>query len=294
MLLSCLLLCGSALQGSAQPAAHVRLSLSETGSASALRFESALLPGESLELVTAETILERAKGDFGVFSIKPGKAEWKTEKGELAYVWRTPEGLTLSFRARPEGDSIALEYTLENGTEGNLERLLVHPCLPTQGSVAFFPGTSDQAVLGKGGRAARVGKNDYTELWTRVFLWSKGKPFRFADSKLAKEEKHLAFMLDKTEPIEWSWWKNGEQTFDLPLIAVESKDKKHVLALGFEKALWASSNGGDPRACVHVFPSFGNLAKGAKATVHGRLYLLEGDAAAARERFLADFPALAH
>jgi hypothetical protein len=127
-------------------------------------------------------------------------------------------------------------------------------------------------------------------MWERLWLWGKNGPFAFASSNLAKEEKHLAFPKRNEDPVEWGWWKNAAETFELPLIALESKDGRHTLALGFERAVWASSNGGDPRACFHLFPIFGKVAAGESATVRGRLYLVRGDHEAARKRFLEDFP----
>ena len=287
---------GSPAQSSPTPkdtkTSRITLSLPEKLISSEINFKTELLPGELFQLVTAEAVLERTRMDFGVFATKLTKDDWKVAGETYSYAWKSPDCLALSFSARPEGDAIVLEYTLENGTPTALERLQIHPCLPTQGSAAFFPGTVEQAVLGSGGRAARAGKHDYTELWSRLFLWTDGRKWPFAKSALAKEEKHLSFGKKNEEATDWSWWKNGIETFDLPLIAAESKDGKHVLALAFEKSIWASSNGGDPRACIHLFPYFGRLKPGEKSTVRGRLYVLEGGADMALERFKKDFPKL--
>ncbi len=130
------------------------------------------------------------------------------------------------------------------------------------------------------------------EFYDRTFLWSDGQPFAVGQTEKGKEEIHLSFVRDGRPPVEWAWWNNGPETFDLPLIAVESRDGRFTAALGFEAAEWASCNGGDDRACFHLFPFFGELQPGASATVEGCFYLLHGTADDALQRFKTDFPAV--
>jgi len=271
------------------PTGGIVLARPKTETASALGLSSTLLPGETLDLVTCEAVLDGER-DFGLYNVLPDPAGWKVADGTWSYASKLENGVEVRFQARPDGDAVALEYTLVNGSKEDLRRAHLHPCLPTVGAPTFYPGSEAQAQAGGGGRAARVGKKDYSELYERLYLWSKDKPFTFASSR-EKGELHLAFMRRNADPIAWSWWKNAPETFDLPLIAAASKDGKHTLALGFERALWASSNAGDPRACIHLFPDFGKVEKGARATVKGRLYLVAGTPADVRARFLADFPA---
>lgn len=256
---------------------------------SALSIRPAQLPGEGFELVTCEAVMD-GNLDLGLYAVAPKASDWKVEGDARSYTYALESGVELRFRAVGHADSVELEYTLRNGSKETLRRAHLHPCLPTVGSPSFYPGTAEEAAAGAGGRAARVGRKDFTSMWDRLWLWSKSAPFAFSSSNLAKQEKHLAFPKRNEDPIEWSWWKNAPETFELPLIALESKDGRRVLALGFERAIWASSNGGDPRACFHLFPYFGKLAPGASATVRGRLYLIDGSHQDARRRFLADFP----
>ncbi len=271
------------------PPAAITVALPEKGAASALSVRTPLLPRTTFELVTCETVLE-GDHDLGVHAVAPKNTDWDTSGGRWAYDWKLPEDLSLRFEARPDGDSLRLSYTLVNGSKRTMTRLQVHPCLPTLGAPPFYPGTAEQAVPGAGGRGARVGKTDYTELWGRLYLWSKEGKFTFKDSPLAATEKHLAFLRRGAAPVQWDWWKNAEKRFDLPLIAAVSKDGHHVVALAFQRSFWASSNAGDGRACIHLFPYFGDLSAGESATVSGRLYVLEGSADAALDRFKKDFP----
>jgi len=281
-----------AKEGAAAPAPstekHISIAARAGDPSSALVVRSSLLPDSSLELLTCEALLDGDK-DFGMFPVKLTPQDWKTEGESLSYVFDDPQGLHLRFVATPEQDSVKLEYTLTNGSKETLARAHLHPCLPTVGAATFYPGTQAEAQTGREGRVARVGRKDFSELYERLFLWSKGDKFSFRSTELGKSEVHTAFMFKNEAAVEWNWWKNDQKTFDVPLIALESKDGKHVLALGFEHALWASSNVGDWRACMHLFPSFGKIAPGKSATVKGRLYLLPGKAEDALKRFRADF-----
>ena len=94
--------------------------------------------------------------------------------------------------------------------------------------------------------------------------------------------------------MNWAWWVNGPETFDVPLIAVASKDGRFTAGLGFQDGLWATVNASDDRACFHLFPHFGALKPGQSATVEGRFYLLKGTPKDMLTKFQKDFPAVEH
>jgi hypothetical protein len=271
--------------------ARMTLQPNEGGKASpsTLWIASPLLPEARLGLVTCEAVLEK-RGDLGLYVVRPQAADWDAKDGAYAYTWRIGGEVELGFRAEPGADSVLLEYTAKNISKAPLKRVQLHPCLPTAGAPEFYPGSAAQA---SGGRAAQQGVKDVRELWSRLFLWRDGKRFPFDASSHAKAEKHLAYVRVGAPTTNWSWWVNAKEEFDLPLVALASKDGAKTLALGFETANWASSNAGDPRACFHLFPWIGDLAPGESRSVRGRLYLIAGSPDAARERFLKDFPALA-
>lgn len=254
-----------------------------------LSIKSPLFPGDELEFVTCEAVLDGTR-DFGIYPIQLDAKEWKVEDGRCSWTWTFPEGFHIDFSATPEDGSVLLKYTLRNESEKALGRVQLIPCLPTMGAPSFYPGTPEEARRSTSGRQARTGRDDYTQLYERLWLWSKGKKFSYASSKLGRGEKHLAFMRAGEEPIQWSWFVNSEETFDVPLLAVESKDGKRVLAIGVEKAIWTCSNCGDGRACVHLFPYLGRVEPGKSASVTARIYLMEGGPDDARKRFEKDFP----
>ena len=254
-----------------------------------LRIRSPLLPDETLDLVACESLLDGTK-DFGLYPLKLEPKDWKVENGRCAWTWPFKEGFRLDFSAAPEKDSVLFQYTLANETKEPLEKVQVFLCLPTMGAPSFYPGTAEEAKKSPEGRQARVGRSDYTDLFERLHLWSKGKPFSFASTKLGRAEKRVGYTRKGEELFQWSWFVGGEETFDLPLLAVTSRDGKRSLALGLERAIWACTNCGDGRACVHLLPFLGRIGPGATATVKGRIYLVEGGLDDALARFKKDFP----
>src|SRR5690606_10095731 len=74
-----------------------------------------------------------------------------------------------------------------------------------------------------------------------------------------------------------------------PLVIVESRDRKHVAALGFEQSYTIY---GDPvgNKCFHADPYFGPLTEtGEERLIRGRLYLIKGTAQEALNRYIRDF-----
>jgi len=243
----------------------------ETG---ALKIWSPVLPRDKFVLHTCEGLLDGDR-DFGLFSMRVLPTDWSRDGDALSYTWSFPPGIELRVVARPRGDSVGLEYTVTNRTPTELARVHLHPCLPTRNAPSFYPPR----------------ENQLPELFRRVIYWSAGAPQALAESKLGRAgEPHVALMLEGQAPLEWAWWKVSPETLDLPLLAVSSDDLRHTIALGFERALWATANVGDGRACLHLFPLFGRLAPNESRTIRGAFYVVEGGPEVARTRFLADFP----
>ena len=184
-----------------------------------------------------------------------------------------PAGIIVKFRAEPQRESVQCTYTVINESTAVLDRVHLHTCVTTTRAADFFPVEMHAADRGSTSTAP---SDDFTELYERVFLWSHGQRFAFANRGPGREEVHLAFMRAGETPIRWAWWVNAQQTFDTPLIAVASKDGRHTAGLWFEQAVWASCNVGDDRACFHLFPLFGSIAPGESASVRGGFYLLAG------------------
>jgi hypothetical protein len=213
---------------------------------------------------------------------------WTLREGTYSYRWKYSEGIQVNFAATPEKNSLRLHYTITNRSQNVLPRVMVHNCVPTTEAPSFFPTPAEHTGTGADGKLVKT--TTYFSLNDRVFLWSEGKRFAFSETAKGKDEIHLAFTRQGLPPIKWAWWRNGEETFDVPLLAVASKDGRFTAALGFPDGVWAICNTGDERACFHLFPQFGTLRPSGSATVEGRFYFLPGGPDAALAQFRQDFP----
>jgi len=255
---------------------------SESGS---LNVRSQICPTENFDFRTCEGVLSGSNVIDNLFQVKlpsdpgDGNKSWKKDNNKLSYTWPYEEGITVIVEVEPASDGLKLTYTLENTSTRAMDDVQLHPCIPTTEAPGFFPEPTLQN-----------GEKIWAELYERLSLWSDGRRFSFAEAKLAGSEPHLAFMFKGTAPIQWAWWVNGTETFNLPLIALTSRDGSYTVALAFEKAIWASSNVGDERACFHLFPWFGRIEPGKSVTVRGKFYILDGGPKAAYDQFQKDFP----
>jgi hypothetical protein len=236
------------------------------------------LPGNLFDVRTCEAVLDGNR-DFGLFQVKlalPGastRSAWATNRTSLRYEWTYPEGITVRFEATPRIESVELAYTVVNRTTVALNAVHLHTCVTTTEAPAFFP----QLATGRESQLPPDTRDkDYTELLTRLCVWSNGQPLRLDRSEHARRQVHLALLPKGGTPIEWAWWVNSTNTFDEPLIAVASHDGLWTAGLWFERAAWASTNTGDDRACFHLFPLFGRIEPGASATIRGAFFFLRG------------------
>jgi len=236
------------------------------------------LPGNTFDFRTCEGVLDGNR-DFGLFLVKLAPPEnarapaWSTNEGSFNYEWTYAEGIRVRFQASTRTGSVDLAYTVVNGGAVPLKRVHLHTCVTTTEAPAFFP----QRTTGDASRLpAGTQDKDYTELLTRLFLWSDGHVLPMSNTEHGRRQAHLSLMPKGDAPIQWAWWVNSTNTFDEPLIALASHDGKWTAGLWFERAAWASANTGDERACFHLFPLFGRIEPGASATVRGAFHLLRG------------------
>ena len=176
----------------------------------------------------------------------------------------------VQFRATAATERVALVYTVVNRTAGPLERVHLHTCVTTTDAPLFFPRLTPRL---DSQLPADNATQDYTELLTRLFVWSNGRPFPLSATEHGRRQAHLSLMPKGHAPIRWAWWVNATNTFDKPLIVLASRDGQWTAGLWFERAAWASANAGDDRACFHLFPLFGRIEPGASTTVRGAFQL---------------------
>ena len=265
------------------------LALEPRAGSGVLSISNERAPGETFEFVTCEALVVAGKQLGELYPIKLEPQDWKREGAGWSYSFPLVDKVRLDLRATPEPESCRLEYTLTNGTSETLEQVLIYPCMPTMGATSFYPGSQAEAQPGAAGRKARVGRADYSELFARLSLWSGGERFTFAKSALAPTEKHLAFMKQGETPVDFAWFVNAEHTFDLPVLAVASKDGRQVAGFALDSTVQASSNVGDGRACIHLVPFFRALAPGTSAKATGRFYWMQGGPDDLLARYRRDF-----
>ncbi len=268
-------------------AAELEIAIRPRSEAGGLNVRSSHCPGDVFDFRTCEGVVV-GSNCLGLFYVKlpttfgDGLRSWRQEGKVWSYAWPYAQGVTVHIEVEPDGDSLKLKYTLQNTSTNALDAVQLHTCIPTTDAPAFFPPPT-----------VRNAQTNWSELYDRLHVWSGERRFRFAETKLATSESHLSLMQNGAVPVKWGWWVNSPETFDPPLIALTSRDRKKTIALAFERAIWASSNTGDDRTCFHLFPWFGRIEPGKSLTVRGRLYVLRSDASEVLRRFRKDYAVVA-
>lgn len=269
----------------------VSVSPRKGSSAGGLNISHTQLPGNTLAYLSCEGVVFGDPAESTpLFEVKvsdvpnvPG-AHWTVKGNSFSYTWTYKNGIRVAFDARPEACAVRLHYKVTNASGEFLKRVMLHTCIPTTEAPVFFSELEKSPVHAEGKAGNHMGFYD------RTYLWSKGRPFGIGRTAKGGQEIHLSFSREGQPPVEWGWWKNGPETFDIPFIAVQSGDGTFTAALGFDAADWASCNGGDERACFHLFPLFGDLKPGESGEVNGRFYLMRGEPEDVLEQFKHDFP----
>ena len=275
---------------------RIAVSIREGSSSGSLNLTEASLPGNTFEFRTLEGVLDGDR-DFGLFAVDLTPGEWRVSDNTYAYQWRFPADIVVDFLAVNELNRLSLTYTVTNHGNTILERVQIHPCIPTMEAPAFRPQKdppppADAPVTYYDRRESErlPCAETFFELYDRITVWSEGKPVRFSQTQAGRSEVHLALMKQGEAPINWAWWNNAPECFDVPIIALESNQRDACIALGFERAIWASANVGDDRACFHLFPFLGRIQPGQSSTTSGALYLERGSVESVRGRFIKEFP----
>jgi hypothetical protein len=234
------------------------------------------LAGNIFDLRTCEAVLDGDR-DFGLFRVKlampgaQGVAAWSKNDGSFQYEWTYPEGIVVRFRATAATEHVALVYTVVNQSAAPLKRVHLHTCVTTTDAPLFFPRLTPRL---DSQLPTDNASQDYTELLTRPFVWSNGRPFPLSATEQGRSQVHLSLMPQGHASIRWAWWVNATKTFDEPLIALASRDGQWTAGFWFQRAAWASANAGDSRACFHLFPLFGRIEPGGSVTVRGAFCLV--------------------
>jgi len=88
-------------------------------------------------------------------------------------------------------------------------------------------------------------------------------------------------------PLEHQRFPQSPVAASASFVAVEASDKTHSIALGFEQSY--NSYGCTGNMCIHADPYLGSVAPGREKLMRGKLYLIEGNANDALNRYRMDF-----
>lgn len=252
------------------PASNLNVTIRPRSEAGGLDLRSRHAPGDTFDFRTLEGVVTGGR-DLGLFQVKlpaafgSGERSWARRGNRWSYRWGYREGVVVAVVVDVAGDYLDLTYTVANETGSVLPQVQIHTCIPTTDAPGYFP---EPTVVG--------GTLGWSELYRRLHVWSGGRRFDFAQTKSGVREPHLSLIRTGGPRTEWGWWRNTDETFDVPVVALSSKDGRSTVSLSFEQSIWASSNTGDNRACFHLFPYFGDIRPGYPSTVRGRLAILPG------------------
>jgi hypothetical protein len=116
----------------------------EGSRAGSLNLSEASLPGNIFDFRTLEGVLDGDR-DFGLFAVHLAPGEWRVSDNTYAYRWRYPADIVVDFLAVNESRRLSLTYTVTNHGSTTLERVHIHPCIPTTEAPSFGPQKDPQS-----------------------------------------------------------------------------------------------------------------------------------------------------
>ncbi len=180
----------------------------------------------------------------------------------LAKVWRQSEGGSLWFewtydnqivggRLSPNPDDVDLEFWLQNSRSA-----------PVPVSVQFC------SVL------AKTMFEDRT--LQRTWIHTGGAWRKMADTNRGSGKRSLChYPVQGGPPVrDGSLWGASKDIVDAPVVAVTSKDGRHVFAIAWPRPRSILSNADIP--CVHADPIWPKCPPGRRLHVRGKVYLMAG------------------
>jgi len=228
------------------------------------------MPGDVFDFRTCEGVVYGNK-DLGLFQVKMptsignGIRCWRKDGNNFSYMWPYKDNVDVHIVVEPKDDHLLLTYSVLNVGQRTIKDVQIHTCIPTTEAPNFYPQPFDKGT-----------EKSWSELYDRLFVWINQRPVKLSSTSLGASQPHLSLVQKGKPEINWGWWVNTPERFDIPLIALTSHNRKSTIALAFENARWASSNTGDDRACFHLFPWFGTIEPGQRSVVTGSLLFTKG------------------
>lgn len=229
--------------------------------------ESAVFPGEKFSLTLPEAIGDAAgacwqNGASFVWK-ESGNGDWRCEgkrDGELRYA--------LDLTTTEEVVDVRLSLT--NDSPRPWEDTLSFNCFNCAGSAALNDHECRRHWAGQSGKLRRL-----PELPRKI---GPRPTVQLYSVEGATPGKRVPFVagFEATPDVTLENW-----------LAIRSRDGKRLAAVASEPCLFLFQN--MEYSCIHSASSFGALAPGATGAAHLRIYLVESDLPAWRDRMRADF-----
>ena len=220
--------------------------------------------------------IDHNRRDMPQLSPLPKRPTWERdeETGQIRYTCRTSEGVEFGGRARPYEEEVYLEFWVTNNTAEAIHGVSPQMCLSMAPSTDF---------------------NRQSDL-SGTFAWFDGRWANLATTTPTPAEKGRVPWLQiltqsageyrgpRDNPDGW-WFV--DQKADYGLIARQSPDKEHLLAIAWQGAIALSTNTRIP--CLHAGPSRpASLIPGEQASWRGKIYLMANDPESLLVRFNGD------
>lgn len=182
-------------------------------------------------------------------------------------------GVTLESTVTDDGADLAL--TVENETDYDWPDLAaIVPC--------FNPGRTDDEEVASASFADGSHRHTY-------YYGSSGLE-RLKDREIHFMAPYREAIDDREPQDGFPWkdkWPTAERDAVAPLIVRAAEDGDWAGGIAWEDSI--SAQGHNPWNCMHLSVKVGPLPAGVSQTIEGKLYLIQDDADAVRERYERDF-----
>jgi len=226
-----------------------------------------LLPGGMLHLWLVEGISnDTAEDVVGLDTLKP---QWEVTPHSVGYQWSWGDGYSLEASAVAGDNVIDLNLRFTNGRERALANAKAEPCLQFKDAPRFCDVEGERTVLFGADGPLRVCD---TRRYTYPGWWRNVQCYALQDADVQTRD---GFLVPYNGTMEGRWGVSPDRVAD-GLIASERDDGEALIGIAFERARFVSKNYNDSHHCLHSTGYFGDLARGERSDLSGRIWFVEG------------------
>jgi hypothetical protein len=235
---------------------------------------------ETLSSTVGLHFIDHNRADMPPLSIPNPFPEWQRNDatGEISYEMQTDEGMVYGGRAWPEGETVRVEFRVRNASDGPMNHVHNQQCLVMTPSPDFGRTNSLDAT--------------YTWVdgkWTCLDTTTPSAVDKGRDKLwILMNTKELQPNYNGPMEIKGAWWVVNEAADDF-IIARESEDRKHLLAIAWYESPTGQIMSNTMIPCLHAGPGTqAHLEPGDEHVWRGCIFLMENDPEKLRELFEAN------